>query len=133
MAYKLFDHLEDITINKKPYDSENHDRVKSYAPYMVNRFFSMVQFFIPLVEMVNRFDIPKEVHYNYYFSTLGKRKYYMSYLGNVKNNKFETDSVIKCLCYYFECGHKEAERQMDILTVEQIQKIVNKCPKNISL
>lgn len=130
MSYSLFDHLDDITKNKKDFDNDDHTRVKSYSPYMINRFFSMVDLYIPLVEQVNKFNLPKETHYEYYKSILPKKKHYIKYLKNKKEKKDE-EHIIKCICLYYEIGSKEAKQYRNILTEDRIESIVKKYPKSV--
>ena len=117
----LFDHLNDLTINKIDFDSSNDEQVKSYSQYMINRFVSMTDIYLPIVNEINQYDLPKETHYNYYKNLLPKRKHYFKYIKKKKDINLEDK---KLLCIYFECGLKEIENFINVLTEEQIEEIL---------
>ena len=58
-SLSLFDHLNNLTENKTEYDPMNDVQTKSYEPYMINRYISMCDFYLPLVNEINKYDIPK--------------------------------------------------------------------------
>lgn len=118
----LFEHLDNLTVKKTDFDPNNDEQVKSYAPYMINRFVSMTDIYLPLVVEINQYkDIPKETHYRYYSSILPKRKQYFKYIKKKKDVDIQDKEKI---CEYFECSMREAERHIRILSKEQIKKIV---------
>lgn len=117
----LFDHLENLTVKKVDFD-RNNDVQKSYSPYMTNRFVSMVDMFIPVVNEINKYDVPNDVHYNYFKAFLPKRKQYFKYM----KQKNEVDQKTKdLLCEYYKCASGELEYHLKILTKEQIKTITD--------
>lgn len=123
MSNALFDFLNDLTVNKTPLNRNDETQLKSYEPYMINRFISMAEIYVGIVNEINRYDVPKSVHYEYYLSFLPKRKQYFKYLNKTKD---KDDSIIKILCKYFEVGKKEAMEYVNILSDEQLNDIVKK-------
>lgn len=118
----LFDHLDAITLSKIDFDLNNDEQSKSYNNYMINRFVSMSDMFIPIVNEINKYDIPKDVHYNYYKSIIPKRKQYFKYT----KQKIEINEKTKeLLCEYYQCASKELEYHLQILTPEQIKTITD--------
>lgn len=117
---KLFDHIDNISLHKR---SLNEDELKSYSPYMINRFVSMSEMFLPMVNVLNQFDIPKDVHNRFMQGFIPKRKQYFKYISSKKDNK---SHEIECLQKYFEVGLSEAEGYLDILTAVQLKDIVDK-------
>jgi hypothetical protein len=118
----LFNHLDNLTINKIDYDKNNDVQSKTYNNFIINRFVSMVDMYIPIANEINRFDVPKDVHYNYYKAILPKRKQYFKYIKEKK----EVDQKSKdLLCEYYKCAAGELEYHLKILTTEQIQTIVD--------
>jgi len=118
----IFNHLENLTQLKKEADFSNDEIKKSYQKYMINRFISMCEFFVPVVNEINRYDIPESVHYNYYLNILPKRKYFFNY---IKKKKELDESEKKYIAHYFEVGMKEAENYINILDEDQITEILN--------
>ena len=123
MKYTLFEHLNNLTTEKLELDPLDDDQVKSYDPYMTNRFISMTQMYVLLVNEINRYDVPKEAHYNYFLSTLPKRKQYFKYIGKPKKDDIET---ITRISKYYEIGKREAKQYIDFLSDEQVKEIYQK-------
>lgn len=122
-SLSLFDHLNNLTENKTEYDPMNDVQTKSYEPYMINRYISMCDFYLPLVNEINKYDIPKNVHYRYFLSSLPKRKQFFKYISKGKDvNKNDKEKIAK----YFECGNREAEMYLEILSEDQVKTIVQK-------
>ena len=119
----LFNHLENLTLNKIEFDPKDDEQNKTYAPYIINRFISMCQMYIPLVNEINKYNVPKDVHYTYFFSTLPKRKQYFNY---IKKKKDVDEENIKYIMEYFECGDRQAKIIINTLKENQIAEIVAK-------
>jgi hypothetical protein len=117
----LFDHLNNLTKDKVEVDFNNDEVKKSYNKYIINRFISFCELFIPVVNEINRYDVPNEVHYNYYLSILPKKKYYFNY---IKKAKELNDDEKKYIAHYFSVGKKEADQYINILDEDQIQEIL---------
>ena len=118
----LFDHLNGLTVAKDDFDLNNDEQAKSYNNYMINRFVSMVDLYVPLVNEINRYDVPKDVHHAYYKAALPKRKLYFRYM---KQKKEIDDKTRDLLCEYFQCAYGELEYHLQILTKAQIKKITD--------
>jgi len=118
---ELFDYLTAMTVKKEDLDFDNEEVRKGYQPYMINRFVSMSEVFIHIVNEVNRYDLPKSAHYAYFSSFLPKRKQFFKY---IKKKKDFTLIEKKVIANYFEVGIKDAERFIQILEEEQIKEIL---------
>jgi len=124
MAFDLFQHLKNLTEKKEPWDSRNDEQTKSYDKFMVSRFLSCVDLFLPLVNQVNRYpNISKEAHYNFFLSVLPKRQFYFKYIKKEKELNKESKEAI---AEYFEIGKKEVDSYIEQLTEHQIEQIVKK-------
>lgn len=120
----LFEHLTTITTSKVQLDKQDIDNMKSYNPYIINKFVSMSDIFIPLVNEINKYpNIPKDIHQRFFKSTLPKRKQYFKYL---KKKKEKSDNDINYIADWYEITFKDAKMYMDILTDNQIKSIVKK-------
>jgi len=118
----IFDHLNNLSYLKNPPDFSNDEFKKSYNKFMINRWISMVDLFVPIVNEINKYDIPENVHYVYYQSIIPKRKYFFKY---IKRSKDLTEKDKEYIARYFEVGKKEAETYINILDEEQIDEILN--------
>ena len=119
---KIFDHIKNLTVHKVDFDRKNDEQAKSYNKYMINRFISMVDVYIPYVNEINKYDIPKDVHYMFYKSLLPRKQQFFKYIKADKElNKAEKE----CLCEYYECTENELAHHLKILTKEQIKSITD--------
>lgn len=118
---KLFDYLDAMTVDNKNLDFNDDEVNKKYPAYMINRFVSMSEIYVPVVNEINKYDVPKDTHYNYYFSILPKRKHYFKYI-NKKKDLTQKEKII--IAKYFEIGLKDAERYIQLLDEEQISEIL---------
>ncbi len=119
-SLSLFDHLNNLSDKKIEFNPEDH---KNYEPYKINRFISMCDLYIGLVNNINKYDVPKDIHYKYYFNTIPKRKQYFNYISKEKDKYKESR---KNIMTYFECGSKDVNEYLKILTDEQIKEIDKK-------
>jgi hypothetical protein len=118
---ELFDYLKSLTERNEDLDFDNEEIRKGYQPYMINRFVSMVEVFIPIVNEINKYDVPKNIHYKYLYSIIPKRKQFFNY---IKKKKDLTNQEKIVIANYFEVGLKEAEKYIDLLEESQIKEIL---------
>lgn len=119
---ELFDYLKALTERNEDLDFDNEEIRKGYQPYMINRFVSMSEVFIPVVNEINRYDLPKDTHYRYFFSILPKRRQFFKY---IKKKKDLTVTEKKLIAKYFEVGLNEAEKYIQLLDEKQIKEILD--------
>lgn len=120
---EIFDYLNAITETKENLDFNSDEVKKDYSNYMINRFISMAEVYVPIVNEVNKFDLPKDTHFRYYQSVMPKRKQFFKYL---KKKKEVTDVETQVIANYFEVGLKDAKRYIEMLDETQTQEILNK-------
>jgi len=118
---ELFDYLKAMTERNEDLDFSDDEVRSKYQPYMINRFVSMSEVFLPVVNEINGFQVPKDVHYRYMFSILPKRKQYFKY---IKSNKDVSLQEKKILAHYFKIGLKEADEYIKLLEMDQIKEIL---------
>lgn len=117
----LFFFLKEITVKKEGLDFTDDEVRKGYSPYIINRFVSMAEMFLPMVNDLNKYNLPKEIHYAFMVNTLPKRTQYFKYLKKKKEPK---DEYKKYIMKYFEVGKREADMYMELLTEKQIKDII---------
>jgi hypothetical protein len=103
MAKSLFDHINAIYLEqKKNYFSTLDDGEKrTYSNYMVNRFLSMNIHQLPLVNEIQKYTLPSDVHYLFLATTIPRGKQYNKYVKAAKETKYEewlVDLVAKHYC-----------------------------------
>jgi hypothetical protein len=122
----LFDHLTNLTATKVPFDSGNQDCEKSYVPFIINRFVSMCDIYLPLANEMNRAGvspIPKETHYQYYWAALPHRRQYFEYLKKAAGDK-DNRNVEEAVMWFFKIGRREARERLHLLKTSQTNQIV---------
>jgi len=120
----IFSFLNGMTETKEMFDFDNDEIRKEYSQFMINRFVSMTDIFVPVVNQINRFqNIPNHIHYEFFRSFLPKRKQFFKY---IKKEKEINNEQKECIKKYYEIGEKELPGYLEILTKEQIEKIVKK-------
>lgn len=121
--YTFFEALKDITDRKRELDFSQDDVKKAYVPYMINRYVSMCEPYVPLVNEINKYEIPTEIHHRYYQDMLPKRHVFFNYIKKTKDVTLEDK---KYICAYYECSMRDADEYVRILTEEQLQEILSK-------
>ena len=72
----LFQWLDQISYEKKPWSSFSGDDQGSFNPFMLNRFISMRSENIEVVNLIQKYpNLPKEQLYNFYCHVIPKRKH----------------------------------------------------------
>jgi len=118
---KLFDHLNNLAVEKRDLTEEE---VKTYSPFIINRFVSMSDLFLPVAAELNQYSsIPARSHNEFWQGFLPKRKQFFKYIKGKKENM---DHERECLMSYFEVGERDVDSMLDILTKEQLKEITDK-------
>lgn len=117
----LFDWLKEITYNKTPWTSFSEEDKKSFEPYMVNRFLSMNQSYVELVNYVQRIPYTeKEKYYTIYCGLIPKKQQYLKYIKS--STKVPNADLLKHIARYFECSTREAELYISLLKEDEVKK-----------
>lgn len=103
MAKTLFDHINAIYQEQKKDYFQNLDdgEKRTYSNYMVNRFLSMNIHQLPLVNEIQKYNIPSEMHYLFYATTIPRGKQYNKYVKAAKETKYEEWLVELVAKHYF--------------------------------
>ena len=120
-----FDHLNNLTVNKKPLDMKEPKEVSTYDAYMISRYISMCEMYLPVVNEINMIDMPKDMHNEYFLSFLPKRRQYFKYIKRKKPD-INYEENIELLCKYFECGVRDAKAHYELLDEKTIDDIRSK-------
>lgn len=136
----IFDHLDNITVNKKEWDKMSAEDQKAFVPYLINRWLSMSMDYIDLVNELQKYSIgllnPSEV-YKLYFDILPKKKTYNKYIKGKKAQKYN-DELIKLISSHYLVSESEAIDYLEIYTekdldsLKDIIKLYGKSDKEIT-
>jgi hypothetical protein len=121
----LFDWINQITYEKKPWNSFTEEEKKSFEPYMIHRFLSMNPEYIEFVNLVQTFPYSdKQKTYNIYLYMIPKKKMFLKYIKSTKSKTKE--ALLKHIAFYYECSLGEAEEYIDILRETGVKSILTK-------
>ena len=85
----IFEWINQILVHKKPWDSFNEIDQKTFSPFIINRWLSMDEEFIEVVNYFQKYAVgtlePREV-YKWYSDFLPNGKRYNKYIKS-KNKK----------------------------------------------
>ena len=101
----IFDWLNEISYNKRPWSSFNNEDRESFNSYMINRFISMKENYIDFVNTIQKYPISKESLYNYYCQLIPKRKTFFRYIKPKKSTL--NLSLITILSKHFKVSKRE--------------------------
>ena len=138
----IFDHIGNITSNKTDWEKYSESDVKSFEPYMVNRFLSMSYELIELVNLFQKYTVgflSKREVFKLYSGFLPKQKYFLRYI-KAKGEGTYNPELIDYLTKYFQCSKTEVIDYLNIYYktengVEEVIEILKKYgvePKKIS-
>ena len=105
MAITIFDWINEISSNKRPWSSFNNEDRESFNSYMINRFISMKENYIDFVNTIQKYSINKESLYNYYCQLIPKRKTFFRYIKPKKNTL--NSNLITILAKHFKVSKRE--------------------------
>ena len=118
----IFDWLNEISYNKRPWSSFNSEDHESFNPYMINRFISMKENYIDFVNAIQKYSINKESLYNYYCQLIPKRKTFFRYIKPKKSTL--NSNLITILAKYFELSEREIRDSYYLIGKDYSQNIL---------
>ena len=124
----IFDWLNEISYNKRPWSSFNIEDRESFNSYMINRFISMKKDYIDFVNTIQKYSINKELLYNYYCQLIPKRKTFFRYIKPKKNTL--NSNLIAILAKYFELSKREIKDNYQLIGKDLSQNILQNMGMN---
>lgn len=131
MPYTLFDHIENLSKNKIPYDKYTKEDLVDFNPFLINL---MLSHNIDIIEFINMFQqytvgiLGKREVYKLYLGLLPKKKIYIKYIKGEQN---EQDKEVKQLSIYIkkyfndEISTNEAMDYISLLTKLDLEIMLN--------
>ncbi len=128
---KIFDWLNQITYNKKGWDTFSEEDHKSFNIFIINRFLSMNEEWIEIINVLQQYTIGMENKdvYNLYKTLIPKEKKFLRYIKGKKDKKYNKD-LIKILCDYFECSKSQVLEYIDLLSKDELKSVLRLYGKN---
>lgn len=119
---RIFGYLNSITYEKEELDFTDEEIYGNYDIHMINRWVSMCDTYLPFVNDINMYPIPKDMHYKYLSGKIPKRKQFFNY---IKKQDKDIITLKKMICRYFECNMREADDYLRRLDENQIDQILD--------
>jgi hypothetical protein len=124
----IFDFVDGVTSKKKEWKTWSDTDKKLFSPYIVNRWLSMRQDLIGVVNELQSYTIgllrPQET-YKLYHDLLPKSKSFAKYIKGSKEDKY-SDKLIIQLAEYYLVSKSEAESYVTIMTQDECRVILEK-------
>ena len=88
MSKTIFQHIANVTHIKADIESYTESDLKSYNPYMMNRWLSMYKHYTGIIDNIQKYySLPKKLHYKMLCSLLPKQKVFIRYIKGKKVGK----------------------------------------------
>jgi len=118
----IFDWLNEITSSKRSWNEFTDIDKESFNPYMVSRFISMKREYIDIVNITQKYVLPKRKLYEFYCGLLPKSKSFFRY---VKSNKSINQEQVNALSKYYMCSTREIIDVLPLLEEQEIERTFN--------
>ena len=119
----LFDWLNQVTIEKKDWNSFTEDQQNSFNSYMIHRFVSMYYGYIDIANIAQKIPLTdKEKVYTIYKTMLPKKKVYLKYVKNQTKRNYQ--ELAEYVAEYLECSLGEADEYISILQDTGVRSIL---------
>jgi hypothetical protein len=118
---KLFDWLKEVNHNKRDWSSFSESDQKAFQPYMINRFLSMND---ALVEIVNYFQkyslslLNPKIVYKFYASLIPKNKRFHRYIKS-KTKSQHDGWLVDLFNKHFQQSSKQTEEYLGLMMQTQ--------------
>lgn len=122
----LFEALNSIELDKKPWNELSEDFKKVYSQFMFNRFISSKKQYLPVIAKLSTMKLSDEQHYNVLCSLVDKQKHYFDYKAYKQKDKLVDELTLYALQHEFNVGFKDAQRYADILSVVDLKELCKK-------
>jgi hypothetical protein len=121
----LFDWLKELTGKKRDWDSFSDKEKESFNPYMVNRFLSMHQPFIELINYIQTVPYTdKKKYYRLYCNLLPKQNVWLKYIK--PQMKQPNKKLLETIASLYEVSTRQAASWVDLLGKEYIEEALQK-------
>ena len=127
----LFKWISELFVGKGDWDTFSDADKKTFSPFMVIRYLSMSEDFLPLVNHMQNYciqDMPHKAVYQFWCGVLPKKKTYLKYIKGKKDkyNKEVIDYLVDC----FEVSRLQASEYRDLIPKEKLIYMLKEYGKN---
>ena len=121
----IFDWVNNILVHKKHWNDFTIDEQKKFSPFIINRWLSMDNEFIEIVNYFQKYAIgtlePREV-YKWYCDVLPKGKRFNKYIKGKKDKSYDKE-VIETIKNHFESSTLETKKYLELKEKNELAEI----------
>ena len=132
----IFDWINQINYEKKSWDSFSEAEQKTFNTFIINRWLSMDEELIQIVNYFQKYSIgllePGDT-YMWYRDIIPKKKRFNKYIKGKKAMKYDSE-LITTICKYYETSKNECIEYIEMMDKKQLTSILElhgKEPKQI--
>ena len=121
----LFSWINELFVGKRDWDSFSDADKKKFSPFMVNRYLSMGEDFLPFVNYFQKYTIevmPVKSVYQFYCNLLPKKKTYLRYLSGKKEKI--NDKVVPFIMKYFDVRKSQAADYYELMLKDDLKLLL---------
>ena len=122
----IFDWIGQILVDKKPWDSFTEEEQKTFNAFIINRWLSMDEEFIEVVNYFQKYAIgtleSREV-YKWYCNVLPRGKRFNKYIKSKLNKKYDKE-LVNIITNHFECSKLQVQEYLELIDREELKSIL---------
>jgi hypothetical protein len=123
----IFDFIEGVTSKKTTWNKWNETDQKAFSPFIVNRWLSMRQDLVEIINELQTYTIgllrPQET-YRLYYELLPNNKVFAKYIKGKKEDKF-SDKLIAQVAEHYQVSRLEATEYVELMDQDQCTRLLN--------
>jgi len=126
----LFHWVDELFVGKRDWNNFLDVDKKKFSPFMINRYLSMSNDFLPIVNHFQKLTtevMPHSAVYKFYCSLLPNKKTYLRYLSGKKTKVNE--EVVPFIQEYFEVSKIQAGEYYNLMTNVELKSLLTKYGK----
>ena len=120
----IFDWINEISYNKTPWSSFTEKDQESFNRYMINRFISMKEDYIDIVNLVQKYPLSDMALYNFYCKTIPKKKTFFRYIKPKKDTM--NDLLVSILANDLNISKREVKDIQHLLGKDLFINVLQK-------
>jgi len=124
----IIDWINQVLVHKKHWNEFTEDEQKKFSPFIINRWLSMDEDFIEVINYFQKYSIgllsPREV-YEFYRNFLPKGKRFNKYIKGKKKKSYDKE-LIDIVKNHFECSKIEIKEYLELISKEELENILSK-------
>ena len=128
----IFDWINQILVKKTHWNEFTADDQKKFSPFIINRWLSMDNEFLEIVNFFQKYSIgtlePREV-YKWYCDMLPRGKRFNKYIKGKKDKKYNTE-LLDIMVTHFECSKSQVKDYLELIHKNELIEILGKYGMN---